>query len=235
MEDKAEKRKLVICAVCNILIVLMVLGAWAYMMLRRGGMLSSSGLSSLKYYTTLSNLFDAAASAAVAVRSIVMIKGKQTVISRGLFLFKYAAAAAVSVTFIVVLVMLAPFTGLLMLYSGANFWFHLIVPVFTAAEFIIIENFHRIRLRDALLCGIAPLAYGLVYLVNILINGVGKWPNSNDIYGFARWGIPAGIGIFAVIVLIGIVCGCLLRLRCREIQSHMTKSIDDSSQYIEKN
>ena len=217
MQDKySERKKLIICIICNILIVLMVIGAWAYMMIRRGGMLSSTGLSSLKYFTTLSNLFDGIISAVITVRLLTQLRRKEIRISRVLFLFKYAAVSAVGVTFVVVLVMLAPFLGLMSLYKGANLWFHLIVPLFSAAEFIAFENFYQIRPRDALLCGIPPLIYGLVYLINILINGVGKWPNSNDIYGFAQWGIPVGIIIFAVIVMIGVVCGLLLRLRCRK-------------------
>ena len=212
----SERKKLMICSICNILIALMVIGAWVFMMSNRGGLLSSTGLSSLKYFTTLSNLFVAVVSVVISVRLLMRLNGKSVTISRTLFMFKYMAVSAVGVTFVVVIVMLAPFLGLAALYKGANLWFHLIVPVFSAAEFVAFENFCHIRLRDAVLCGMPPLVYGLVYIINILINGVGEWPNANDLYGFARWGIPIGIAIFAVIVLIGIACGLLLRLRCRK-------------------
>ena len=49
---------------------------------------------------------------------------------------------------------------------------------------------------------IAPLVYGIAYLANILINGMGEWPDTNDWYLFFAWGYPAGMIIYAVIVTV---------------------------------
>jgi hypothetical protein len=53
--------------------------------------------------------------------------------------------------------------------------------------------------------------YGSIYLVNILINGVGKWPNSNDWYGFVKWGLGVGILIFVVILFISWIMARIIR------------------------
>ena len=43
---------------------------------------------------------------------------------------------------------------------------------------------------------------GVVYIINILINGRGEWPNTNDWYMFFRWGFPVGITIYVVIAIV---------------------------------
>ena len=53
--------------------------------------------------------------------------------------------------------------------------------------------------------------YGTVYLTNILVNGTGVWPDTNDFYGFMNWGLPVGIVIFACIMLAIWGIACVLR------------------------
>ena len=55
--------------------------------------------------------------------------------------------------------------------------------------------------------------YGIFYLINILRNGTGRWPDPADFYGFTRWGLPAGMVIFTVIMIIGWAAGLALRAR----------------------
>ena len=43
---------------------------------------------------------------------------------------------------------------------------------------------------SALIAVIPMIVYGTFYLGNILLNGRGEWPDTNDWYGFAMWGIP---------------------------------------------
>jgi len=62
-----------------------------------------------------------------------------------------------------------------------------------------------------LVSGAPALVYGACYLANILINGRGEWPNSNDWYGFMNWGFGVSIVIFAVIVFVSWSVSCLLR------------------------
>ncbi|MBQ6389654.1 MAG: hypothetical protein IJH90_08600 [Mogibacterium sp.] len=66
--------------------------------------------------------------------------------------------------------------------------------------------------RDNRLAVLPMLIYGAVYLTNILINGIGVRPHSNDWYGFVKWGLPVGLAIFAGLCLITWFAGALMRL-----------------------
>ena len=48
--------------ILNVLIIICSIGAWLVMVFARGGMLTDTGLRSLKYFTVLSNLFEGIAS-----------------------------------------------------------------------------------------------------------------------------------------------------------------------------
>lgn len=216
MSSKAKMRAAMIS---NILTFVLVLGAWALMASRgKNTALAAAGLASLKYFTVLSNIFNGAVCAAEACQQAAVLRGRRKEVSRGVFVLRYVALSSVAVTFLVVLLFLGPAVGLFRLYRGANLWFHLIIPVLTIAEFLLLEQYHSVRFKESFFCMIPELLYGTVYLINILVNGVGKWPDPNDIYGFAQWGIPAGIGIFAFIVLMGWGCGLLLRLRVKDLK-----------------
>lgn len=205
--------------ILNFLTTVLVLGAWALMASRgKNAALAAAGLASLKYFTVLSNIFNGAVCAAEACQQAAVCRGRRAAISRSVFVLRYVALSSVCVTFLVVLLFLGPAVGLFRLYRGANLWFHLIVPVITIAEFVLLERYHGIRFKESFFCMIPELLYGTGYLVNILVNGVGKWPDSNDIYGFAQWGIPVGLCIFAFIVLMGWGCGLLLRLRLKDLK-----------------
>ena len=216
MSSKAKMRAAVIS---NILTFVLVLGAWALMASRgKNTALAAAELSSLKYFTVLSNIFNGAVCAAEACQQAAVLRGRRKEVSRGVFVLRYVALSSVAVTFLVVLLFLGPAAGLFRLYRGANLWFHLIIPVLTIAEFELLEQYHSVRFKESFFCMVPELLYGTVYLINILVNGAGKWPDPNDIYGFAQWGIPAGIGIFAFIVMMGWGCGLLLRLRVKYLK-----------------
>ncbi len=121
------------------------------------------------------------------------------------------AAAAVGLTFVIIAFFLAPMYPSLNLYEGGNFWFHLIVPLTGMVEFVLLKNDSKIPLKYATISAVLSFVYGIYYLGNILINGKGEWPDTNDWYGFLNWGYPVGIGIFAFVVLLNFAVACLLR------------------------
>ena len=179
----------------------MTLGAWGIMALRGEGTLSAAGFSNLKYFTVLSNIFNGAVSLFYAIRLASVLRHQSRRLSFRLHLLKYIATAAVALTFLVVTGFFGPLYGWASMYQGANLWFHLILPLVSLLEFCFVDNFFPLAFRASFLTMIPPLLYGFAYLTNLLINGVGIWPDTNDWYGFVNWGLPVGIGIFAAIVL----------------------------------
>ena len=99
------------------------------------------------------------------------------------------------------MVFLGPLYGYPEMFVGANLWLHLVVPITAMAEIIFLSDATYTR-RDNNLAVIPPLIYGIVYVLNILINGMGEWPNTNDWYLFFYWGYPIGFLIYVVIALV---------------------------------
>ncbi|MBR1855320.1 MAG: hypothetical protein IJ794_19630 [Lachnospiraceae bacterium] len=198
-DKKTEREQDKIAMILNILIVIFTVIGLLIMLFRNAdnGLLLSKGFHNLKYYTVLSNLF----CGIVAVGWLVGLR-----IPRG----KLMAAAAVALTFFQIAAFFGPLYGYGKLYQGSNFFFHLIVPVLAMAEYVVTDQ-GEVRLRDTVIAAVPTVVYGCLYLVNIGINGVGEWPDSNDWYGFLNWGLPVGIGIFAGIVAVNVVLACVLR------------------------
>lgn len=237
------KKKIVL--IMNILIValtLIGLGVMLYINGNGGGLLSSAGWENLKYFTVLSNIFCGIVALIYCILQIVTLRrqrakrkertqeiqsandGPTSVWLRDmpcpawLMTMKLAAAAAVSVTFLVVACFFGPIYGYGMLYLGSNLFFHLIVPLLGMVEFCLLDG--DLPFRNTFLAGAPALLYGCVYLGNILINGRGQWPNTNDWYGFMNWGYGPAAMIFAGIVLTSWGVSCLLRVINRLVSSH---------------
>lgn len=191
--------------VVNIGIVVMVAGSWLAMALYGKGTLAENGFGNMKYFTVLSNFLAGIA----AVAWLAGTRG-QAKASDGVERFKYVAAASVGLTFTTVMVFLGPLYGYAAMFRGANLFFHLITPLVAMAEIVFLSD-HRFTRRDNMLAVIPPVVYGFVYIGNILINGIGEWPHTNDWYLFLTWGYPVGAVIFAVIGLVTWLIGLLMR------------------------
>ena len=173
-----------------------------------GGLLSSGGWENLKYFTVLSNLFCGIVAAMFLGRSIAGGKGNKEP-GLGMMRAKLMAATAVAVTFLMIAAFFGPIYGWLPLYQGSNLEFHLIVPVFAMIEICLLEG--PLPFSSAVMAGVPALVYGCVYLGNILINGKGEWPDTNDWYGFMNWGFGIAMVIFGMVVVVSFAVACLLR------------------------
>lgn len=195
-----------ICEICFNICIVIFTGIGTYLMWSNtdsGAGLMASGFANLKYFTVLSNLF---CGAVALIRLIFFaLSAKFSVLS------KLMAASATGLTFLIIAAFLQPLYPELNLYERGNLYFHLIVPLLAMAEFLIIKTREKIPFKYTLYSAALALAYGTYYLVNILINGIGEWPDTNDWYGFLNWGFPIGIAIFAFVVLMDFGIACLLR------------------------
>ena len=169
------------------------------------GALQSSGLENFKFYTVLTNVF----CGIVALIYLVSIFAKKGI--EKMAALKLAAVCGVAITFAVVAFMFGPLYGFLQFYKRGNLYFHLLLPVTAMAEFIIVKR-KKMPFRYAVFAAVPTLLYGIGYMLNILINGIGgPWPDTNDFYAFLSWGWPVGIGIFATITMLAFGVACIFR------------------------
>ncbi len=187
-----NKRKLL-----NIIIFIIVMVNWQKMVfVFTDTALTSIGLSSLKYFTVLSNLLEAAACV------VWLINGNEKI--------KYVAAVSVTLTMVVVLTFLGPLFGYIPMFTGVSFWMHLIVPVAALLE-VLFWSKAKFSKKDNLIACIPLGLYGIFYIGNNLINGRGQWPHTNDWYAFLTWGYPIGFLFFAAIVAVVYLIGLFIR------------------------
>ena len=207
MKKYVISKRQVISIIMNCLIIAFVVTGTVVMLSPRvsseGAVLASRGWKNLRYFTVLSNEFCGIISILWIVQNI---RGKTFSA-----LLKLTAVAAVGLTFVIVAFFLAPMNPQLNLYQGGNLWFHLIVPVTAMIEFLILDT-EKLSVKKTLIAALPSLIYGLGYLINILINGKGEWPNTNDWYGFLTWGYPVGFLIFGFIFLMNWIIARLMQL-----------------------
>ncbi len=198
--------------VFEFLVAAATIGSWVHMFRKGGGkLLSKRGLSSLKYYTTLSNLFAGIVSLLILLRGLTGSGGS---VSPLLSLLKYASSVSVALTFLVVLVFLGPRMGYRPLFAEEQLFLHAIGPLLAILTFIYSPLLAPLAFRDTFPAVVPTLLYAVVYAGNILKNGLGEGENTNDWYGFAIGGMKA-IPVVMIIVLTvtwGLALG-LLRLR----------------------
>jgi len=181
----------------NLLIGGLVLWVWLSSVFRPGrhGALSVDGLQSLRYFTVLSNLLEGG----VCLACLCGARVRR---------WKYISAVSVALTFFVVLLLLGPAYGYDSMYVGANFWFHLILPILGMVNFLIVDREGTFSLRDSLLTLIPMLAYSLFYVGNLLVNGV----RDNDWYGFAKHGPQSAVSAFLIMLGLNWIIALLMRL-----------------------
>ena len=173
--------------VLNAAIAVLAAVCWFWLAFHmQGASFTANGLRSLKYFTVVSNLLAGFAAAAWLLRPE----------ARSVYLLKLTAAVSLFITFVVTAGFLGPIYGYRAMYAGANLWFHLLIPLLACGEVLFLED--RIYSAGDCLYGVTLLlVYGIVYGGNIILNGTGTPPHTNDWYSFARWGIfPAGACIF---------------------------------------
>lgn len=198
-------KKRVLLILSNVFLTLGVFASWIYMVCAGEGSLSSTGLHSLRYFTVQSNIFEGVVSAVLAVRLILGRKMPGKLLS----VFKFIACVEVTLTFLTVMLFLGPIYGHINLLKGANLWMHLIVPVISILEYIFLLG-GRLPVKVSFLVEIPILIYSFVYILNMVFNGIGTYPDTNDWYGFLNWGIGFGILIFLGICVVAFGVGMLL-------------------------
>lgn len=167
-------------------------GAWLAMAfhLFEGGTFSAAGFLSLKFFTVLSNLFNGTVCLVYAACLLARHPA-----SPRMQTWKLTATSAAALTFFTVMVFLGPVYGYGGMFLGGNFWLHFALPVLSMLVFVLLERGTPLPFRKTLWAVVPVLLYAVGYLGNILVQGVGEWPNRHDFYGFLLWGWPVGVAI----------------------------------------
>lgn len=199
---------------CIITIFVLIGSCLTFFVHDEGAMLLTDGIENLKYYTVLSNVL----AGIVAFMGVIRYVQKNEIkpMSRFLTYARLVSATAVSVTFLTIAAFLGPLYGYSKMYRNANFFFHLVVPLLVVIDLLFFEEEKEYPFGATLAAAAFTFAYGAFYLINIFINGIGEWPDSNDWYGFLNWGFGAGMLIFACITLISWVISFLLRFAAKK-------------------
>ena len=151
------------------------------------GALSSSGVTTFRYFTTDSNILAGAFALIAGVFGLFALLKKRDRIPEAAVLLKYIGTCAVSLTFTVVIVFLGPIYGYGSMYTGASFYMHGIVPMLSMISFIAFDRGYRLP-KSRVLFGLIPtVIYGTVYFTMVVLIGKekGGWP---DFYAFTRGG-----------------------------------------------
>ena len=171
-----NKNNLVISLVLNTIIFIMVLLGIIFMITGFNFMadtkiLTSTGLSALKYYTVDSNILAGITSLLFVVYECLVLKKRINTIPKFVYILKYISTVAVSLTFLVTLFYLAPSFGkhFWFLYQNSNLFFHLLVPILCFISFTIFEK-TKLSFKYTLWSVSTMVLYGIFYIGNILIH-----------------------------------------------------------------
>lgn len=204
MREKQSKD--ILPMIFNILIVILVIIGTIAMLTNKDTTtgLTASGVQNLKFFTVLSNEF-------CGIVAVIFLICNKKIKKDTLMLLKLMAAAATGVTFLIIAAFLQPLYPDMNLYRAGNLYFHLIVPLVAMAEFLFIRLDEKLPFYYTFISAIPAFLYGSGYIINILINGKGVWPDTNDWYGFLNWGWPVGLAIFLFVIVLDWAIACLLR------------------------
>ena len=158
----------------------------------------------MRFFTTLSNIFSAAACAVMA--AAVLFSAEGPFMSFAVH-FKFLATVTVMITLLTVIFFLAPFAGFKAMFVKETFHMHLVGPLLAFLSFCFLEQRVMIS-RIWILIGTVPmLLYAVLYLYKVVIKGEdnGGWP---DFYGFNKTG-KWYVSIAAMLAANLIICAAL--------------------------
>lgn len=154
--------------------------------------LTSTKIEALKFFTVDSNILMGVIAAIYAVYLGLLLAGKISALPHWLHVLKMVGTVGVTLTFLTVVLFLAPFVAptFFSLFLNASLFMHFITPVLSIVVFVFFEDTGDIRLRETL-WGMVPMGlYSVFYVVNALTHIVdGKVPYQYDWYAFVQGGL----------------------------------------------
>ena len=217
MEENFNKTK--ISMILNYIIFILVMTATIIaftgikFMYGEEPVLESSTLGIFRFFTFDSNLLMGITSLIFASKEKKVLSGEIKDIPTWLYILKLVSTVSVTLTFVVVLVYLAPILegGLMSLLQNSNLFFHLIIPVLSITTFIFFEKTRKILFINNV-CSLFPvITYGLFYFINVFIHlENGKALPKYDWYHFAQNGLNQAYYIAPIMLSLTFIISVLI-------------------------
>lgn len=154
-----------ISLIVNIVLLILELIGFAYVA-------TENGISSLRYYTQDSNIVVIIAAVLYIIYYFKSEKEGKEELPYFVGLIKYIASCVVTVTFIVVLTVLAPSRAsegrdavIHVIVGGSNLYHHVLCPILCVISNIFIDEKITISLKENLLATIPTFLYGTITLI----------------------------------------------------------------------
>ena len=150
-----------------------------------GGRSFMGGRAVFMYFTIQSNL---AIAVICAVGAVLLLKNR--VIGHAWYVIKFVGTVAITLTGVVFCFVLAPTMGNAA-WNMQNILTHVVVPLFSVADFFVTGVFGSVRKRSVFFVLLPPLAY-VIYAGVGFVRGWHFGGGRNYPYFFLNWGSPAG-------------------------------------------
>lgn len=168
-----QKSKYLLEAVLNLLIFISSLSGCFIIYFKQG-------LTMLMFYTVDSNILALLASLLVGIYALKAYKSGVK-IPESIKMLKYVSVCCLTVTFIVVVLVLAPMNGIkgyqMMLFSGDMLFHHLISPVLSILTFLMFDRVSYSNSKSASFALIPTIIYAVILItLNLLRIVEGPYP-----------------------------------------------------------
>lgn len=191
--------------VVNALIVVFTVFCLVYIL--TGKHSGSSGITTFRYFTTLSNLLSAVTCLPMLYCGILSLQKGEWTAPLWVVEFKFVGTISVTVTFLTVMFFLGPTQGYKRMLADTGLFYHLIGPVLALVSFIVLENVQTLTFAQGLMGMLPVLVYGVVYFCQVIVLGEANngWP---DFYGFNMGG-KWYISVVAMLIANFAICGAV--------------------------
>ena len=195
--------------ILNILTFLLVLVGVIVMITIGSKALGETNITVFKYFTFQSNIFMGVVAFIYGWYQLLIILSKRDKLPHVLLVFNHVGVTAVGLTFLIVILFLAPGYGFDKMYNNANLFFHALVPIVAMINFMFLEKECSIKFKETFFSIVPSLLYGIVYfIVVVATNGYG---NINiDFYMFGANGPVIGALNFIAVMSIAYGFGVLI-------------------------
>lgn len=223
--------------VCNLVIVLFTIDAFYYSfradVIRDEFWFGYTGIHSLRFFTVLSNLFVMAVCFMIIIYNCKNIICDKYEFPKWLVVLKYIATTAVSLTFVTVVVFLAPSfeiigKGYFTLFEHNNFFMHFLTPVLAIVSFVFFERNQKLPFKLSWLTIIPTALYAIVYATMVVLVGEanGGWVDFyNFTFGGHMWAIPiSATAVLLVTFGLGVVLWASHNARIKHLEKIKEKT-----------